>query len=197
VKVARRYLFPLLLLLSACATQRGHELNDITDWDSRKRILTHTTRWEFSGRIGVSATNEGFNGKIWWWQRDEYYRARISGPLGVGSIQVDGDGDRITLTDEDGEVTKMSDAEADLRQRYGWTIPLSSLRYWVLGVPDPARPAQLEFGAEGMLLSMQQGAWTVIVDQYAQGGGQLMPRRVVATSDDARVRLVVDNWVFN
>ena len=150
---ARRSLLPLLLLLSACATQRGHNLNDITDWESRQRILTDTTRWEFSGRIGVSAANEGFNGKIWWWQRDQYYRARISGPLGVGSILVDGDGDGATVTDEEGEVTKMADAEMELRQRYGWTIPLSSLRFWVLGVPDPARQAALEFGAEGMLLS--------------------------------------------
>lgn len=193
----QRCFLGVLLLLSGCATQRGHELGDITDWESRKAVLTATTRWEFSGRIGVSAANEGFNGKIWWWQRDDYYRATISGPLGVGAIRIDGENRQVTVTAEDGEIIEMQDAEIELRQRYGWTIPLNSLRYWVLGVPDPASPADLEFGEQHMLLKMQQGAWTVIIDQYREGGGQQMPRRIVAVNDDARVRLVFDRWVFH
>jgi outer membrane lipoprotein LolB len=197
VRLSTRYLLLLPLFLAGCATQRGHDLGDITDWESRKAILAATTRWEFSGRIGVSAGNEGFNGKIWWWQRDDYYRATISGPLGVGAIRIDGEKQHITVIDEKGDVIEMRDAEVDLRNKYGWTIPLQSLRFWVLGIPDPSRPADLEFAEGGMLWKMQQGDWSVIIDQYKEGGGQQMPRRMVAVNDDARVRLVFDNWVFN
>ena len=98
-----------LLLLSGCAAQRGHDLRNIDDWESRKTILAATTRWEFSGRIGVSAGTEGFNGKIWWWQRDDYYRATISGPLGVGSIRIDGEDRRVTVIDEDGDTGTTGD----------------------------------------------------------------------------------------
>jgi outer membrane lipoprotein LolB len=196
---SRQYLVLIALLLSigGCAVQRGHDLRDITDWESRQRILTATTRWEFSGRIGVSDGDEGFNGKIWWWQRDDFFRATLSGPLGAGSIRIDGEGQKLIVTDENGAVTAMDNGQADLRARYGWTIPLQSLRFWVLGVPDPATPAELEFGEQGMLLQLQQGPWTVIVDEYREGGGQQMPRRIVAINDAAKVRLVVDNWVFH
>ena len=34
---------------------------------------------------------------------------------------------------------------------YGWTIPVTSLRFWALGIPDPASPAETEFGDDGQL----------------------------------------------
>ena len=48
-----------------------------------------------------------------------------------------GDGQSVMLTEEDGVKTVLQDAEMELRWRYGWTIPVSSLRYWALGIPDP------------------------------------------------------------
>ena len=116
---------------------RAERLPELDSWDTRKRVLTAATPWEFSGRLGVRAGDEGFNGKVWWRQDDRVYRARISGPIGVGTVFINGDGREVTLTDKDGVVTELEDAEADLRNRYGWTIPVTALRYWALGVPDP------------------------------------------------------------
>lgn len=196
IRPYRYFCLSFLALLAGCATQRGVELAEITDWEARKAVLANTTRWEFSGRIGVSAGDEGFNGKLWWWQRDEYFRANISGPLGVGTVRLDGAGQSITVTDNDGEIVEMADAEADLRVRYGWTIPVGSLRYWALGIPDPAFPAETDFGEDGLLATLTQGNWTVTISDYRDGGGQQMPRRLTAINDDARVRLVIDKWVF-
>ncbi|MGI9263364.1 MAG: lipoprotein insertase outer membrane protein LolB, partial [Gammaproteobacteria bacterium] len=72
------------------------------DWESRKAVLTEMDEWEFAGRIGVSAGAEGFNGKIWWRQDGTVFRARISGPLGVGTVFINGDGPELTMTDGDG-----------------------------------------------------------------------------------------------
>jgi len=187
----------LLLLLSACATRHGLELPELSDWERRQAVLSATTRWEFSGRIGVSAGKEGFNGKLWWWQRDDIFRATVSGPLGIGTIRIDGDGHRITVTDKDGQLTEMQDAEIELRAKYGWTIPVSSLRFWALGIPDPVLPAETEFAEDGQLSRLRQGNWTVEIPEYREGGGQLMPRRISAINKDARIRMVIDNWIFN
>lgn len=187
----------LLSLLSACATRQGLDLPPLSDWEQRQAVLSTMTRWEFSGRIGVSAGKEGFNGKLWWWQRDDIFRATVSGPLGVGTVRIDGEGHHITVTDKDGELTEMQDAEIELRAKYGWTIPVSSLRFWALGIPDPAHPAETEFASDGQLSRLRQGSWTVDIPEYREGGGQQMPRRVSAVNDDARVRLVIDNWIFN
>lgn len=179
-----------------CASSGGVLLPDINDWESRKDILTDVDEWEFAGRIGVSAGQEGFNGKLWWRQDGVVFRARIGGPLGIGTIFINGDRREVTLTDRDGVVTELVDAEVELRERYGWTIPVSSLRYWALGVPDPASPAEPVFNESGQLSELSQRNWLVTISQYSDGGGQSMPRRLTAVSDDIKVRLVIDNWTF-
>ncbi len=191
-------LVPLFLtvLISACVTPKSLELPDLSDWESRQKILVGADQWEFAGRIGVSAGDEGFNGQLRWRQDGVVFRARINGPLGVGTVFINGDRREITVTDRDGVVTELHDAEVELRQMYGWTIPVASLRFWVLGIPDPASPAETEFGEDGLLTKLRQQNWEVDITQYAQGGGQLMPRRLTAVNHDVKIRLVIDSWTF-
>ena len=182
--------------MTGCASTGGIALPDINDWETRKAILGDVDEWEFAGRIGVSAGEEGFNGKLWWRQDGVVFRARISGPLGVGTIFINGDRRELTLTDRDGVVNELDNAEVDLRERYGWTIPITSLRYWVLGIPDPSSPSDASFNEHGQLSELVQRNWQVTIAQYADGGGQSMPRRLTAVNDDIKVRLVIDNWTF-
>jgi outer membrane lipoprotein LolB len=186
----------LLFTLAGCATHKGVGLPELSDWEVRRDTLASLSEWEFRGRIGVSAGEEGFNGKLSWWQHDDVFLARVSGPLGVGAVKIQGDERQVAVTDEDGEVTEMRDAETELYRRYGWTIPVTSLRYWALGIPDPSSPAETTFGDHGRLTRLEQRNWLVEIDEYREGGGQQMPRRMSATHRDTRVRLVIDNWTF-
>ena len=191
-------LVPLFLtaLISACVTPKSLELPELSDWENRRDVLVGVDEWEFVGRIGVSAGDEGFNGQLRWRQDGVVFRARINGPLGIGTVFINGDRRKITVTDRNGAVTELHDAEVELRQMYGWTIPVTSLRFWALGIPDPGSPAETEFGEDGQLSKLRQQNWEVDITQYREGGGQLMPRRLTAVNDDVKVRLVIDNWMF-
>lgn len=190
------FLFLIAFVLQGCAGSRGLQLPDLPDWDTRRSVLESIDRWEFSGRIGVSAGDEGFNGKVRWWQDGDDFRATVSGPLGVGTVRIEGNGRHITLTDKQGDVTELQDAEIDLRLRYGWTIPVTSLQYWALGIPDPSVTTATRMGDDGLISDMEQGDWHVTIGQYSDGGGQQMPRRISAVNADAKVRLVIDKWYF-
>ncbi|MFQ5982437.1 MAG: lipoprotein insertase outer membrane protein LolB, partial [Woeseiaceae bacterium] len=151
----------LLLVIAGCAAQRGVDLPALSDWETRTRVLAGLADWEFKGRIGVSAGNDGFNGKLRYTQRDDDFRATVSGPLGFGTLRIEGDDARVTVTDKDGEQTVLQNPELDLRAMYGWTIPVASLRFWALGIPDPYVPADTEFNQAGQLASLEQGNWLV------------------------------------
>ncbi len=183
-------------LLSGCAATGGLDLPDMDDWEAREAVLAEADEWQFTGRIGVSAGEEGFNGKLFWRQDGVVFRARISGPLGMGTVFINGNGGELTVTDRDGVVTELNDAEAELRQMYGWTIPLTSLRYWALGIPNPENPAQTSFGEDGQLVQILQSQWQVDYGPYRTSAGQPMPRRLTAVNDDVKVRLIVDEWIF-
>ena len=186
----------LALLLPACATQPLLNLPEMSGWPARQATLQAADYWQFSGRVAVSANDEGFNGKLLWSQRNDKFRATVSGPLGIGTVRIEGDDRGVELTDNDGQVTRLQDAEQELQLRYGWTIPVESLRYWALGVPDPGRAADTEIADDGTLTALSQGSWQVNIEQYRDSAGQPMPRRITATNESTRVRLVIDRWVF-
>jgi outer membrane lipoprotein LolB len=185
-----------LLLLGACATQQGVDLPDISRWESRQVILGQLDKWQFSGRIAVKTSDDGFNGKLRWIQDEDSFRATVSGPLGIGTIRIEGDGDSVEITDKDGTATVLQDIEMELYYRYGWTIPVESLRYWVLGIPDPRVPVETDFDEFDRVSHMKQRGWSVDVGAYREAGGQQMPARLVANSRETSVRLVIDKWVF-
>ena len=185
-----------LVALSGCATPKSAALPDISDWDARKRVLERLDQWEFSGRIAVKTATDGFNGKLRWAQRETSFEATASGPLGAGAVRIEGDDRSVLLTDKDGIEIELVDAELEFRLRYGYTIPIRSLRFWALGIPDPSIPAETVLDDNGQLARLEQRDWSVTFSRYAEGGGQLMPKVLTAENADTRVRLVIDYWIF-
>ena len=187
----------MLLLAAGCTTTRNVvDLPELGSWQDRNAILGSISDWQFRGRIAVKAGDDGFNGKFNWTQDGNAFDASVGGPLGVGTVRIEGDGRSVVLTDKDGARTRLDDVEEELYWRYGWTIPVESLRYWALGIPDPAAPGLTELDDEGRLARLEQGDWIVQISRYQEAGGQSMPRILTATNRDTRVRMVIDRWLF-
>jgi outer membrane lipoprotein LolB len=184
-------------LLSACATQPPSEdLPDISTWDARRDVLSNLESWAFNGRIAVRNSVDGFNGKLRYRQEAGDFEAVMSGPLGIGTVVLEGEGDELRFTDKHGQVTRFEDPEADLARRYGWQVPLDSLRFWALGIPDPSQPATTSLNDAGRLDTLEQGGWSVVVSRYREAAGQVMPGRLTAKNGATRVTLVIDRWAF-
>ncbi|HEX5787029.1 MAG TPA: lipoprotein insertase outer membrane protein LolB [Woeseiaceae bacterium] len=184
--------------LAGCAAERGVALPDLSEWERRTAVLGGLDEFEFSGRVGVRYADDGFNAKLHWEQDGQRFDARLSGPLGMGTVLIAGSGNHAVITDKDGETTVLADLENELYRRYGWSIPVESLRYWALGIPDPRAPADTAFGAGGELTELSQRGWTVTIGGYREaGGGQSMPAKLTASDPRTRVRLVIDRWIFH
>lgn len=183
-------------LVSCAGVRTGSQLPDISTWELRQTVLGGISNWEFKGRIAVKAGDEGFSGKFNWTQSSDNFYATVSGPLGMGTVGIKGADQAIVLTDNAGIETVLVDPEAELYYRYGWTIPIASLRYWALGIPDPAMPAETEFDALGRLKKLVQSNWVVEISRYRDSAGQSMPYKLTATNPNTRVRMVIDKWAF-
>ncbi len=183
--------------LAGCAVQKGAALPALSDWEQRSRVLSEIDDFEFNGRIGVRTGDEGFNGKLRYTQDADAFNATVGGPLGVGTVRIVGNGRSAALTDKDGVTTELADVEIDLYLRYGWTIPVESLRYWALGIPQPGEPAETVFADTGELRKLTQRGWTVTISRYAEAAGQSMPSRLKAENAGTSVRLVIDRWIFH
>ena len=184
------------LLVSGCAGPAAVSLPDISPWDARREFLGNLDTWAFNGRIAVRAEDDGFNGKLRYHRADGNFDATVSGPLGIGTVRLEGSDGVLSFTDKDGLTTEFTEPETELKYRFGWDVPLESLRYWALGIPDPARPAETVLNDAGQLASMAQGGWDIEVKRYRETGGEYMPQRLTVTKPGAKLTLVIDRWDF-
>jgi outer membrane lipoprotein LolB len=164
-------------------------------WQLRRTQLQAREHFTLGGRVAVAAGAEGFNANVRWVQDGARTQLTLEGPLGVGGAQVSASGDELRLVTSRGEEIENDAAHAALVQRLGFDPPLASLRYWVLGVPDPSQPAtEAVDPAQQRLSELTQSGWRIDYNAYTLANGEPLPARVTLQHDAVRVRLLVDSW---
>lgn len=192
----RRLLLLLPLLLAGCATTPVEVLPPAADpqqaWHEHQQQLVGVNAWQLGGRIAIRTEDEGWQATIDWQQDVQDYIIQLVGPLGQGSLRLQGDGRFVTLSD--GEATLVDeDAEALLYRQMGWRVPVHALRYWALGLPAPGE-AEQELSPQGLLARLRQAGWNIEFRDYTRRGELLLPGRLFISNHNAQVRLVVDRW---
>jgi outer membrane lipoprotein LolB len=163
-------------------------------WDVRKAALQARDQFDLKGRIAVAVAQEGFNAKLRWEQRGERSDLALDGPLGVGGVHITSNGDSLKVLNSRGEQLDSEAAKQEIESKLGFEPPIASLRYWVLGVPDPATAAEEVLDDSKRLASLKQDGWQIDYTAYANVGGQSLPSKATLTREDVRVRLFVDDW---
>jgi outer membrane lipoprotein LolB len=163
-------------------------------WEARRVALQAHEHFEIKGRVAVAAGQEGFTATLRWIQNGLQSQLALEGPLGVGGVHVTTDGTALSVVNAHGERLDSDAARAELKTRLGFDAPLTSLRYWILGVPDPSSPAAEVIDVERRLASLQQSGWQIEYTDYAVVKGEWLPGRMTLLRDDVRVRLIVDHW---
>jgi outer membrane lipoprotein LolB len=181
------------VLLASCHTVPVKETAAQT-WELRRPQLQARQQFELKGRVAVAAAGEGFNAGLHWSQKGTQTRMSLEGPLGAGGVQVTSDGSTFSIVTSRGERLDSDAAHAELMSRLGFDPPLSSLRYWILGVPDPAQPAEESLDPQQRLTSLTQNGWQITYNGYSLVGGQWLPTRLTLQREGVRVRVIVDGW---
>lgn len=175
-------------LLFACATTRQPKPS--FEWQQRLSDLQSGHSWQMDGRAAVALGTQGWQASLNWRQAGPYAELHLSGPFGVGAL---------VLAQSAGGLSLNGAAPGDavigqVQNRLGFEPPLDHLRFWLLGVPDPAMPSQVLRNDQDRAQQLTQDGWSLTYDRYLPAGPDLLPTRVVLSRADVRVRIVVDHW---
>lgn len=194
----RRVIRPLapltLAALCACAAAPRAPEPSGEPWPERRAALQAVEEFVLRGRVAISNGEEGFNASLRWEQEGGAARLALEGPFGVGGLQIETAGGELSLRTARGEALDGAAAREALERELGFALPLASLRYWVLGVPDPALPAEEVLNQSQQLVRLVQDGWQVEYGPYRRTEAGWRPQRLVVRRDPARVRLVIDRW---
>jgi outer membrane lipoprotein LolB len=163
-------------------------------WRVRRPALQALERFGLDGRVAVAVGNQGFDAGIRWAQAGALTRLALTGPLGAGGVQVTANGADLSVVTSSGKRMGNAAARAELQEKLGFEPPLASIRYWVLGVPDPATPATVRLDSQQRLTELAQDGWQVDYASYMPVGAEWLPRLLTLRRAGVRVRMIVEAW---
>lgn len=171
-------------LLAGCSSFRQQpESTDLTE------------NWAFSGKMAVRNADEASSFNVNWQQKAEAFEIELSGPLGQGAVDIQGQPGRVTLTRGDetvvaGNLSQLAYEVTNLN------LPLDYLQFWVRAQPFPTQEAKVERDREtGQVERIVQSGWEVTFPAYYGEGEAALPRRIDFQRDNSSGRLVIRNWM--
>ncbi|MDE2150008.1 MAG: outer membrane lipoprotein LolB [Gammaproteobacteria bacterium] len=184
----------LLLGVGGCAAmpKLDHARQADANWARRAKALSRIDTFSLQARV-ASGGLFGASGDLDWQQQGEAFDLRFSGPFGVGGIEIAGTVEDVQVRTRK-NTYRTEDPDAFLRQKLGLNLPVSGLRYWVLGVPSPHSDADLILDAGGRAEQLVQDGWTLRYETYETIAGLSLPTRFEINGGRTRFKVVVDRW---
>lgn len=144
--------------------------------------------WLFSGRMSVVDEKHAVSASIEWRHHNKKEEIKLSGPFSLGKV-------RVVLTETDVEIDSAGkqvnyagNVDDVVSTELGVAVPVSVLKYWVLGVTDP--DSQYMPMVDGFV----QHGWRVRYIQMQNKGGYDLPKKIIIELRETRLKLIIDHW---
>jgi outer membrane lipoprotein LolB len=186
----------ILFLLGACTGVTVKE--PLTDkqaaYQDRSAKLADVVEWSLLGRISLDDGDQGGSGRLQWDVKTDNSELDFHGAMGRGAWHLDIGPEAATLKEANGTEQTAPDVNGLVQDNLGWHIPMDALHWWVRGMSAPGASEEMELDPDGLLKSLDQLGWKVSFSRYESKTGFLLPRKLIATRDDYRVKLAISRW---
>lgn len=156
-----------------------------------QRELYALQHWAFEGRIAITGKNDSWSANVNWEHSSNEDLIKLSGPLGQGGAIIHLNAAGVIIDHGGGEVQSSAEVESFISQQVGLSVPVKSLRYWVIGVPDELQSVTVtEKGFE-------QAGWQNQYKAMQSVSGYVLPRNMTVTNDTVKLKLFIDQWIVD
>ena len=146
--------------------------------------------WSFTGRMAVSDENDSFSASIAWKHQNRQDKLELAGLFGQGRTLIELTDDGVVIDYGDERLQYFGNADEVVSRQVGVDIPVSALKYWVLGLVQPK--AEYEMLENGFI----QSGWNVKYLQMQLVGPDDMPRKIRVEQDDVTLKLIINQWAL-
>jgi outer membrane lipoprotein LolB len=178
-----------VLVLSACAS-----VSTVPNGPYSQVARAHLydmREWRLEGRVAVTAPNDSWSASIEWDHLPDFEKIRLSGPLGQGAVVIELAGDVVKIDRGGGNVQISNQPERFINQQLGMFVPLQSLRFWAVGLPESGQTFQET--ADGFV----QDGWLIAYKEMQKAGAETMPHKMAVTNERMKLKLIIDQWDIN
>jgi outer membrane lipoprotein LolB len=181
--------FCLVFLMSACTVVPVEP--EVHYSRAARRHLYELEHWSFEGRLALTGQKDSWSANITWEHGPEEERIKLSGPLGQGTVIIQLTGNVVTIDRGGNDVQTSAQPEEFINQQLGLIVPVKSLRYWVVGLPEPAQSFQ------ETAVGFNQARWLNEYKEMQTVDGESMPRKMAVMNDQVKLKVIIDHWILN
>ncbi len=191
-------LWILALLLAGCAAPRIELTEDQRQiaWAEREVQLQSIDTWNLRARSVITVDEAVYSLGLGWKRQRDSFTIILEAPFGQGVFRIESDPairPRYSLLYPEGQILRNQNPEALLEQAVGWSLPVSGLRHWMVGLPAPGSEYSSQLDRSGRLASLEQDGWSIRYQDYFEDDPNL-PRKLLLERAQIELRIVVDSW---
>ncbi len=182
----------LLLLAGLLVSCASKLVKPVTHFQLQGRnYLYDKNKWFFSGRIALSNEKESLSLSISWNHNNKHDKIELAGSFGQGRTIFEITEKGIGIDDGEKRLQFVGSADVLVARHVGIKIPISALKYWVLGL---VKPDTHFVGEENGFL---QSEWRVQYQQMQLVDGDALPKKIKFERIEPRnekLKLIIDHW---
>ena len=167
---------------------------------ARQAALAKIKYWRMSGSFSIRQENHHAEmASFTWWQSDRTYRIAILSVLDLYRVDIYRMNDIVKLWKNGTLSLTAHSPEELLEEAMGWSLPISDLRYWIIGMPAPQKHGTffVKYDQYGHLSDLKQDGWTLHFDSYKrQVDAPDFPKRITLSRPGITVKIVVKQWLL-
>lgn len=198
LKITKHIIIIILAgILCGCTSQipPKQNANYRPSWKTRQRQLRRITSWQLRGYMTMRSPRENLTAFLNWRQQVQNYAIYLSGPLGIGTVHIYGQPGKFILQTAKGKKLIAKTPEQLVQQQLGWKLPISSLYYWVRGIPVPRVSATGYFDDCHRLTELNQQGWQIYYQNYVRIPNFDLPGTIVLCYQNLNVKIVISQWL--
>lgn len=175
------------------------DLEVSTDVDSAQfPKLEPQSMWTATGKLSVKMLNEdgkkkGGSAYFVWQQNTQDYHVILTGPLGQGRTSLVGNNKNVIMQSAQTGELSAATPETLFEKAFGWTAPVSYLKYWLEGRQATAN-AVLTYAPDGKLESVREGLWQADFKNYRYVNNETLPQKIVITGPNINMSVLISGW---
>ena len=205
LKIGIKQVFKLLLVflfacvITSCTSMEAKmapiSSQRIFEQDKIKPQLLKLDSWKIKGVLGIIYNNKAESANYIYSQDGDKFSIKLYGPLGIGSIQIKGDPNKVTLENSKGQKIEAKDAKSLMIEQLGWYVPVDGLKYWVKAIAIPNIKYESKLNQNNLLEKLEQNGWEISYKNYEFVDSKYpLPSRIRMSKNSLIIKIVIKSW---
>ena len=198
-RITFAFILLLMLAMHGCVTLTPVPPAEDADllWQTRSEYLYEQHWTAHLALIGVT-DQQKFKTRAVWEQQGERYTIKLRDFIGRTVAVIDGSPNGVKVKTSKGQHFQGDSAEQLIQELFDIHIPVTGMRYWLLGLPAPnAKVDMLALNDQGLADQLEQQGWAMSYPYYLNNDPFKMPSQILFDYEDIDLTVKVSQWVFD